>query len=51
MDYMRLLITSLKELDDYVLIYEHCHCIHEMVKEIDNWVKKAEKDKQSGSSS
>jgi hypothetical protein len=42
MDYFRLLIESLKEVTDYVLIYEHCHCIHEMIKEINHWIKKTE---------
>ncbi len=27
---------------DYVIIYEHCHCIHEMIKELEYWIKKAE---------
>ena len=26
-------------IEDYVLIYEHCSCIHEMLKEIDYWLK------------
>ena len=25
-----------------VLIYEHCHCVHEMLKEIANWLQRAE---------
>jgi hypothetical protein len=25
-----------------VLIYEHCRCIHELIKELDFWVKKGE---------
>lgn len=45
MEYLSILVSSLKDLTDFVLIYEHCHCIHEMVKELDNWGKKGEKDK------
>lgn len=49
MEYLRILVQSLKELTDYVLIYEHCHCIHELIKEVDNWAKKSDKDKFNGS--
>lgn len=42
LNYFKFLITSLSEMTDYVIIYEHCHCIHEMIKEIDYWIKKAE---------
>jgi len=42
MDYFRILVQSLSELIDHVLIYEHCRCIHELIKEIDYWVKKSE---------
>lgn len=42
MDYFRILVLSLKEVTDHVLIYEHCRCIHELIKEIDYWVKKSE---------
>lgn len=37
-----MLFQSLNELTDSVLIYEHCRCIHELIKEIDFWVKKSE---------
>lgn len=47
MDYFRLCIESLKELNDYVLIYEHCYCIHEMIKEINYWIKKSESGQTS----
>ena len=30
----------MKEITDFVLIYEHCSCIHEMIKEIDYWITK-----------
>ena len=46
MDYFRILVHSLQESTDYVLIYEHCRCIHELIKELDHWIKKSE----SGSS-
>lgn len=36
-----MIVQSLAELTDHVLIYEHCRCIHEMIKEIDYWVKKS----------
>lgn len=42
LDYFRFIMQSLSEVTDYVLIYEHCHCIHEMIKELDLWLKKAE---------
>jgi hypothetical protein len=42
LDYFRFIMQSLAEVSDYVLIYEHCHCIHEMIKELDLWLKKAE---------
>jgi hypothetical protein len=29
-----------------VLIYEHCHCIHEMLKEIYNWLQRADQLKK-----
>jgi phosphohistidine phosphatase SixA len=45
MDYLLIIVNSLQELTDFVLIYEHCNCIHEMVKEINIWSKKSDKDK------
>jgi hypothetical protein len=42
MEYFKIMVISLQELTDHVLIYEHCRTIHEMIKEIDNWVKKSE---------
>ena len=48
MKYFRILVQSLQETQDYVLIYEHCNCIHEMVKELDYWLKKTD-DKSTGS--
>jgi hypothetical protein len=42
MHYFRILVQSLQETTDYVLIYEHCRCIHELIKDIDHWVKKAD---------
>jgi hypothetical protein len=40
MDYFRVLVVSLQEITDHVLIYEHCRCIHELIKEIEFWIKK-----------
>ena len=31
-----------------VLIYEHCHCIHEMLKEITYWLQRADQLKKGG---
>lgn len=42
MDLFAILVRSLSEITDHVLIYEHCRTIHELVKEIDYWVKKSE---------
>jgi hypothetical protein len=30
-----------------VLIFEHCHCIHEMLKEVSNWLQRAEQLKKN----
>jgi hypothetical protein len=35
-------VQSLQDTTDHVLIYEHCRCLHELIKEIDFWVKKGE---------
>jgi len=35
-------VQSLQETTDHVLIYEHCRCLHELIKEIDFWFKKGE---------
>jgi hypothetical protein len=40
--YFTILVQSLSGLTDHVLIYEHCRCLHELVKELDFWVKKGE---------
>lgn len=29
-----------------VLVYEHCHCVHEMLKEVYNWLQRAEQLKK-----
>jgi hypothetical protein len=42
MEQFAVLFQSLSTLEDSVLIYEHCRCIHELIKEIDYWVKKYE---------
>lgn len=42
MDILRLLVQSLGEETDSVLIYEHSRCIHEIIKEISHWIKKSE---------
>jgi hypothetical protein len=42
MDYFTVIVRSLSQLTDHVLIYEHCRTIHELIKEIDYWVKKSE---------
>lgn len=44
MKYFKIVVQSLHEVTDYVLIYEHCYCIHEMIKELEYWIKKAEGD-------
>lgn len=41
-EYLSIVVESLKSLTDFVLIYEHCHCIHDMIKEIDDSIKKGE---------
>jgi hypothetical protein len=40
--YFTILVQSLSGLTDHVLIYEHCRCLHELVKELEFWVKKGE---------
>jgi hypothetical protein len=35
-------VHSLQEITDHVLIYEHCRCLHELIKEIDFWFKKGQ---------
>lgn len=40
--YFSQVVASLREVTDFVLIYEHCHCLHEMVKELDLWIKKGQ---------
>lgn len=37
--YYEQILNNLANITDYVLIYEHCSCIHEMLKEIDYWLK------------
>ena len=37
--YYEQILANLATSTDYVLIYEHCSCIHEMLKEIDYWLK------------
>ena len=39
MHFFNLVLTNLQNTTDMVLIYEHCTCIHEMLKEIDYWLK------------
>jgi len=39
-NYFNVVIKSLSETTDEVLVNEHCHCIHEMLKEIDYWIRK-----------
>ena len=38
-EYYNQVLINLQNTDDFVLIYEHCSCIHEMLKEIDYWLK------------
>ena len=33
---------------DSVLVYEHCHVIHEMLKEIHKWLQRGEQLKKGG---
>lgn len=37
--YFNFILENLNNTQDYVLIYEQCSCIHEMLKEIDYWLK------------
>ena len=39
MFYFAQLLESLAQTSDFVLIYEHASCVHELLKEIDYWVK------------
>lgn len=39
MVYYNFILENLNNTQDYVLIYEQCSCIHEMLKEIDYWLK------------
>ena len=41
MNYFNLVLEQLSNTTDYVLIYEYCMCIHEMLKEIDYWLKQS----------
>jgi hypothetical protein len=41
MYYFNMVLDSLENTTDYVLIYEYATCIHEMLKEIDYWVKQS----------
>lgn len=34
---------------DTVLVYEHCHCIHEMLKEVHSWLQRGESLKKGSS--
>lgn len=40
LEQFRVLVQSLQVVSDRVLIYEHCRCLHELVKELDFWLKK-----------
>lgn len=39
MNYFNIVLESLSKTTDHVLIYEYATCIHEMLKEIDYWLK------------
>ena len=39
MNYFNLVLENLYATTDFVLIYEQACCIHEMLKEIDYWLK------------
>ena len=39
MTYFNLVLENLHNTTDYVLIYEQACCVHEMLKEIDYWLK------------
>jgi hypothetical protein len=39
MNYFNFVLENLYSTTDYVLIYEQACCIHEMLKEIDYWLK------------
>jgi len=47
MHYYEQILTNLAITTDYVLIYEHCSCIHEMLKEIDYWLKMSSSSQSS----
>lgn len=39
MQYFNVVLESMSLTNDMVLIYEYATCIHEMLKEIDYWMK------------
>jgi hypothetical protein len=39
-------ITETKLALNQVLIYEHCHCVHELLKEIYHWLQRADQLKK-----
>ena len=39
MTYFNIVLENLHATEDFVLIYEQACCIHEMLKEIDYWLK------------
>ena len=39
MHYFNFVLENLSKTTDHVLIYEYATCIHEMLKEIDYWLK------------
>ena len=39
MNYFNIVLENLHQTTDFVLIYEQACCIHEMLKEIDYWLK------------
>jgi len=39
MNYFNIVLENLHSTTDFVLIYEQACCIHEMLKEIDYWLK------------
>ena len=41
MYYFNMVLESLEATTDFVLIYEYATCIHEMLKEIDYWIKQS----------
>ena len=47
MDYFNIILENMSNTTDYVLIYEQATCIHEMLKEIDYWLKQGHSQQNS----